>query len=150
MMPGSPEAASSEPAATPGEPHAADPSLPDWRSANRRSGSRGGRRDSRVSSPDCRGARRTTVRRSKQAGENKDPWQAPDPALAVAMQQLKWFARHRNRARVTYQVNEILILLTTATTTVTAALKVSAAATAILAASTVVLAGLYKVVDSHA
>src|SRR5260370_2281501 len=65
------------------------------------------------------------------------------------MQQLKWFARHRNRARVTYQVNEILILLTTATTTVTAALKVSAAATAILAASTVVLAGLYKVLDSH-
>ena len=89
------------------------------------------------------------MRRSKQAGENKDPWQAPDPALAVAMQQLKWFARHRNRARVTYQVNEILILLTTATTTVTAALKVSAAATAILAASTVVLAGLYKVLDSH-
>ncbi len=89
------------------------------------------------------------MRRSKQAGENKDPWQAPDPALAVALKQLKWFARHRNRARVTYQVNEILILLTTATTTVTAALKVSAAATAILAASTVVLAGLYKVLDSH-
>jgi hypothetical protein len=89
------------------------------------------------------------VRRRKQAGENADPWQAPDPALAVAMQQLKWFARHRNRARVTYQVNEMLILLTTATTTVTAALKVSTAATAILAASTVVLAGLYKVLDSH-
>jgi hypothetical protein len=89
------------------------------------------------------------MRRRKQAGENGDPWQEPDPALAVAMQQLKWFARHRNRARVTYQVNEILILLTTATTTVTAALKVSTAATAILAASTVVLAGLYKVLDSH-
>jgi hypothetical protein len=89
------------------------------------------------------------VRRRKQAGEKADPWQAPDPALAVAMQQLKWFARHRNRARVAYQVNEILILLTTATTTVTAALKVSTAATAILAASTVVLAGLYKVLDSH-
>ena len=89
------------------------------------------------------------MRRRKQASENGDPWQAPDPALALAMQQLKWFARHRNRARVTYQVNEILILLTTATTTVTAALKVSASATAILAASTVVLAGIYKVLDSH-
>jgi hypothetical protein len=89
------------------------------------------------------------VRRRKQAGENSDPWQAPDPALAVAMHQLRWFARHRNRARLTYQVNEILILLTTATTTVMAALKVSASATAILAASTVVLAGLYKVLDSH-
>ena len=89
------------------------------------------------------------MRRSKQASENADPWQAPDPALAVAVRQLRWFARHRNRARLTYQVNEILILLTTATTTVTAALKISAAATAILAASTVVLAGLYKVLDSH-
>jgi hypothetical protein len=90
-----------------------------------------------------------TVRRSRQANEGGDPWQAPDPALAVALRQLRWFARHRNIARITYQVNEILILLTTATTTVMAALKVSATATAILAASTVVLAGLYKVLDSH-
>jgi hypothetical protein len=81
--------------------------------------------------------------------ETRDPWQAPDPALALALLQMNWFARHRNMARLTYQVNEILILLTTATTTVTAALQVSASATAILAASTVVLAGLYKVLDSH-
>ena len=94
------------------------------------------------------------MRRSKQASgsqtsDSGDPWQAPDPALALALGQMNWFARHRNRARLTYQVNEILILLTTATTTVMAALKVSASATAILAASTVVLAGLYKVLDSH-
>jgi hypothetical protein len=93
------------------------------------------------------------VRRSKQASESAgaspDPWQAPDPALALALRQMNWFARHRVRSRLTCQVNEILILLTTATTTVTAALKVSAPATAILAASTVVLAGLYKVLDSH-
>jgi Protein of unknown function (DUF4231) len=86
------------------------------------------------------------VRKPKQSA---DPWQAPDPALALAQRQLNWFARRRNRARATYQANEILILFTTATTTVTAALKVSATATAILAASTVVLAGLYKVLDSH-
>jgi len=89
------------------------------------------------------------VRRSKRTSESGDPWQAPDPALALALQQMNWFARHRNRARLTYQINEILILFTTATTTVTAALKVSASATAILAASTVVLAGLYKVLDAH-
>ncbi len=89
------------------------------------------------------------MRKSKQASESGDPWKAPDPALALALRQMDWFARHRSRARLTYQVNEILILLTTATTTVTAALKVSASATAILAASTVVLAGLYKVLDSH-
>lgn len=86
------------------------------------------------------------MRKPKQSA---DPWQAPDPALAVAQRQLDWFARRRNRARVTYQANEILILFTTSTTTVTAALKVSTTATAILAASTVVLAGLYKVLDSH-
>jgi hypothetical protein len=95
-----------------------------------------------------------TVRRPKQGQpeqerQDEDPWQAPDPALALALQQIHWYARHRNRARMTYQVNEILILLTTASTTVMAALKVSATATAILAASTVVLAGLYKVLDAH-
>src|SRR6266700_1256777 len=95
-----------------------------------------------------------TVRRPKQGkpeqeSQHEDPWQAPDPALAIALQQIHWYARHRNRARMTDQVNEILILLTTASTTVMAALKVSATATAILAASTVVLAGLYKVLDAH-
>ena len=89
------------------------------------------------------------MRTFRKASENADPWQAPDPALALAVTQMNWFARHRARSRLTYQVNEILILLTTATTTVTAALKVSSPATAILAASTVVLAGLYKVLDSH-
>ena len=86
---------------------------------------------------------------ASKTSETRDPWQAPDPALALALLQMNWFARHRNIARLTYQVNEILILLTTVTTTVTAALQVSASATAILAASTVVLAGLYKVLDSH-
>lgn len=89
------------------------------------------------------------MRKRKQASEDGDPWQAPDPALALALRQVRWYARHRDRARRTYQANEILILLTTASTTVTAALKVSATATAILAASTIVLAGLYKVLDSH-
>jgi hypothetical protein len=89
------------------------------------------------------------LRKPKQPREGEDPWQAPDPALALALAQIRWYARHRDRARRTYQANEILILLTTASTTVTAALKVSATATAILAASTIVLAGLYKVLDSH-
>jgi hypothetical protein len=78
-----------------------------------------------------------------------DPWDAPDPALALALQQLRWYAAHRNRARVTYQAIELLLLLLTAATTVAAALKASAWITAILAATTVVLAGLNKVLDSH-
>jgi Protein of unknown function (DUF4231) len=89
------------------------------------------------------------LRKAKQAIEDGDPWQAADPALALALTQIRCYARHRDRSRRSYQANEILILLTTATTTVTAALKVSGTATAILAASTVVLAGLYKVLDSH-
>jgi hypothetical protein len=95
-----------------------------------------------------------TVRRTKQDGpeqenQHADPWQAPDPALALALKQVRWYARHRNRARRTHLANEILILLTTASTTVMAALSVSATATASVAASTIVLAGLYKVLDTH-
>jgi hypothetical protein len=81
--------------------------------------------------------------------QHGDPWEEPDPALALALQQASWYARRRNRARMTYQVNEILILLTSASTTVAAALKATAWLTAVLAASTVVLAGLYKALDSH-
>lgn len=92
-------------------------------------------------------AERKPSRRRRRRRE--DPWQAADPALALALAQVRWYARHRDRARTTYQVNEVLILLTTAATTVMAALKVNATATAILAASTVVLAGLYKVIDAH-
>jgi hypothetical protein len=81
--------------------------------------------------------------------QHGDPWEAPDPALALALQQASWYVRHRNRARTTYQVNELLVLLTSASATVAAALKASAWVTSVLAASTVVLAGLYKLLDSH-
>jgi uncharacterized protein DUF4231 len=93
--------------------------------------------------------RRTKQDRPEQENQHPDPWQAPDPALALALKQVRWYARHRNSARRTYLANEILILLTTASTTVMAALKVTATATASVAASTVVLAGLYKVLDTH-
>ena len=93
--------------------------------------------------------RRTNQDGPEQEDQHPDPWQAPDPALALALKQVRWYARHRNRARRIYLVNEILILFTTASTTVMAALRVSATATASVAASTVVLAGLYKVLDTH-
>jgi hypothetical protein len=85
----------------------------------------------------------------KQENRVSDPWDAPDPALALALQQVKWYAQHRNQSRIVYQVNEILILIISASTTVAAALKASAWLTAVLAACTVVLAGLYKVLDSQ-
>ncbi len=84
-----------------------------------------------------------------QPSDSADPWDASDPALALALQQLRWYARRRNRARISYETIEILLLVMTAATTVAAALKASAWITAVLAASTVVLAGLSKVLDSH-
>jgi hypothetical protein len=81
--------------------------------------------------------------------ETGDPWAAPDPALALALQQTDWYAHHRDLSRTIYRVSEFLILLVTALTTVAAALKASAWLTASLAASAVVLTGLHKVLDSH-
>src|SRR5690242_6721733 len=84
---------------------------------------------------------------SKQVSMSTDPWDAPDPALAL--QQIDWFRRHRIRSRLTYQVNEGLVLVVSAATTLAAALKASVWLTAVLAAGTVVLTGLYKVLDSQ-
>src|SRR5512146_1538206 len=97
----------------------------------------------------CLTRRVPIVSNPAQPSDSADPWDAPDPALALALQQLRWYARHRNRARISYEIIEILLLVMTATTTVAAALKASAWITAVLAASTVVLAGLSKVLDSH-
>jgi len=84
-----------------------------------------------------------------QPSGSDDPWDAPDPALALALQQLSWYRAHRNRARMSYGAIELLLLIMTATTTVAAALKATAWITAVLAATTVVLTGLNKVLDSH-
>jgi Protein of unknown function (DUF4231) len=81
--------------------------------------------------------------------EPDDPWSAADPALALALQQIHWYAQNRDQARWAYRISEFLILVTTATTTVAAALKANAWLTASLAASTVVLTGLHKVFDYH-
>ena len=78
-----------------------------------------------------------------------DPWEAPDPALALAIQQLRWYALHRDQARWGYRVIQLLLLITTAATTVAAALGAAAWLTATLAATTVVLTGLDKVLDVH-
>lgn len=78
-----------------------------------------------------------------------DPWDAPDPALALAEQQVRFYARNGARYRRVYRASEGLILLATATTTVVAALKAAAWVTATLAASTVVLTGMNRIVDTH-
>ncbi|HVB43901.1 MAG TPA: DUF4231 domain-containing protein [Streptosporangiaceae bacterium] len=90
-----------------------------------------------------------TLRIPSRPRKSDDPWEAPDPAPALALSQKDWYARHRDRARAVYRINELLILLTTASTTVTAALRATAWVTALLASGTLVLAGLHKVLDSR-
>jgi len=89
------------------------------------------------------------VPKRRKPDEPGDVWEAPDPALALALQQMDWYRRRRDTSRWLYRVSELLILLTTATTTVAAALKATAWITATLAASTVVLTGLHKILDQH-
>lgn len=78
-----------------------------------------------------------------------DPWAAPDPALAVALDELRWYRRTAVRARQANRVTEVLLLLASAATTVVAALGVTAWVTALLAATALVLTGLRRSFDWH-
>jgi hypothetical protein len=81
--------------------------------------------------------------------EPADPWKEADPALALAVQQLKWYSRQCAISRSAYRAGEILLLLVTAATTLAAALKAHPWVTASLAASALVLTGVRKVFDWH-
>ena len=89
------------------------------------------------------------MRLGKRQDDVGDPWDSPDPALAVATRQLEWYAQHQTRARIAHAATEALLLLTAAGATLAAALQASAWATASLAATTLVLTGLRKVFDWH-
>lgn len=82
-------------------------------------------------------------KRSKPA----DPLDAADPSLALAWEQLRWYARHRDRARRAHQVCEITILVVTAAATLEAALRARPWITAALAAAALVLTGMRKIFD---
>jgi hypothetical protein len=81
--------------------------------------------------------------------DHRDPWESADPALAVALEELDWYRRAAGRARVANRTSEVLLLVTTAATTVTAALAATAWVTAVLAAGSLVLTGLRKSFDWH-
>lgn len=78
-----------------------------------------------------------------------DPWEAPDPALALALQELKWYRRNMDKARTANQVSEIILLMTSAVTTLAAALAATPWVTAVLAAVSLVLGALRKSFDWH-
>jgi hypothetical protein len=87
------------------------------------------------------------MRNRKQLTEPTDPWDTPDPPLALAEQQMRWYARHRNRSRVAYQISEASILLAAAGTMVTAALQASPLTITSLAAISLILTGSRKIFD---
>lgn len=64
------------------------------------------------------------MRKPRNHHKGGDPWTAPDPALAL--QQVRYYARNSTRFRRVYRASEFLILLATAATTVVAALKAAA------------------------
>jgi uncharacterized protein DUF4231 len=81
--------------------------------------------------------------------ERADPWDSPDPALMVAVQELRWYQRGMRQARIAHKVSEVLLLLTSAATTVIAALAAPPWLTAVFAASSLVIAGVRKSFDWH-
>jgi hypothetical protein len=82
-------------------------------------------------------------------GEHIDPWKSTEPALAVALETMRWYDRQAGYARTANQVSEALLLIVSAATTVAAALAVTAWITALLAAGSLVLTGFRKSFDWH-
>ncbi|WP_290061897.1 DUF4231 domain-containing protein [Amycolatopsis solani] len=87
--------------------------------------------------------------RSPRAGDAVDPWDEPDPALAVALRELSWYRRNADYNRLANRVTEVVLLLGSAATTVAAALGATAWVTAVLAATTLVVTGLRRSFDWH-
>jgi hypothetical protein len=82
-------------------------------------------------------------------GEQADPWESADPALATALRELRWYQHSAARARIANQISEILLLALSAATTVAAAISAPAWLTATLAATALVTTGLRKSFDWH-
>ena len=72
-----------------------------------------------------------------------------DPALAIALEELEYYRRERDRASRAYQVAETLLLLAAAGATLAAGLGAAKWLTASLAASALMLTSILKVFDWH-
>ena len=79
----------------------------------------------------------------------QDLWKAADPALSVALEELEYYRRERDRASRAYQAVEALVLLAAAGATLTAGLGAAKWLTASLAASALVLTSILRVFDWH-
>ncbi|MGH3846876.1 MAG: DUF4231 domain-containing protein [Pseudonocardiaceae bacterium] len=85
----------------------------------------------------------------RRGARRPDPWSLPDPPLALALQQLDWYAAHRDRARQGHWTLEVLQILGAAGATLAAGLQAAAWATAVLAAATLIVTGLRQLFHLH-
>ncbi len=85
-----------------------------------------------------------TRRTAKVRVQSGDSWTDVE-ALTYAMSRVRWYNRHRKLSRAGAIMHDMLLLLTGAATTLTAALHADAWVTAVLAATSFVLAGMTKV-----
>ena len=91
----------------------------------------------------------SAMRGQRRGSQRLDPWSQPDPPLALALQQLAWYAVHRDWARWGHWVLETLQVLGAAGATLAAGLQAAAWATAVLAAATLVVTGLRQLFHFH-
>lgn len=82
-------------------------------------------------------------------GNSSDTRNNDDLALAIAKEQLRWYDRHRRLSMIAYAACQVLLLLSTAATTMAAALKAIQWVTASLAAFSLIVAGLLRIFDWH-
>jgi hypothetical protein len=83
-----------------------------------------------------------------QIGRRKadDQWdEAPDPLLALAMQELAFYERTRNRARLWHQLTELTSLVSASATVIAAGLGAPALVTALAAGAALFTTGFRQV-----
>lgn len=81
----------------------------------------------------------------ERSAQSSEIWDAPDPPLAYAEDQLGWYTRNNRTARIGHYGIEVLQLVAAALTTLAAATSAAATLTAALASVTLLLTGLRQV-----
>ena len=81
----------------------------------------------------------------ERSAQPSDVWESADPPLALAQDQLAWYARNKRTARIGHYTIEVSQLVAAAGTTLAAATSAPPVVTAALASLTLLLTGLRQV-----
>lgn len=81
----------------------------------------------------------------ERSAQPSDAWESTDPPLALAEEQLSWYARNKRTARIGHYTVEVAQLVAAAATTLAAAAGAAPVVTAALASLTLLLTGLRQV-----